>query len=689
MADVTPGSTRRRRTGLALAGVGLLLVGLVVFLARRGSDGVEGSPAPAPAPSATDPRPPAELAAIGRAGPPTTGTGPKRPVLTFDEDADPTPTADAPPVPPRPEEAGSGPVGVVVSYVGDGARPRVLELECVLDGRYDAAVRLRLDGARPAGRLPRAATYRIQAVLDGWTSDQAWSDLGPNAEDALVLAVVLPVARVLEVLDAVRGEPVAGAYADEFHWLDRASDDAPGRPYTHDEHAERRARTAADASGRIALGRSTRATAVWVGAPGHTWTSTWVELVPTPQRVVLPRGGGVRVEVRGAERLRDACVLVRRDDGSEPLDDPASGGFAGVEAYPTDVAGAFVLDGLAPGRWLAAVGPRSARRSGEAPSASSPFEVVAGTTTVVTLTPADVPSEADLSVVFEFRSSQPRAGSATWDLSGAGRKTLGLARDLEVPATDGTGVARVRVSGLRRGPYQLTDAASGWRCFVNVREADQVVPVVVPPPGRVRVRVLGAGDRRPLPGAEVRLEYGNPSALRESASATVEGVPATPSDTDEAFAVTSWSGGRTEVPFDPVAKAHAATVPSGRVEVVVALAGFIERSVEATITPGDAAVELEVVLDPAAIVVVRVTQGGKPAPQLVGEISLGRVTPDGAGGTDMAWSSWRSDVSEAVFDGLAPGTYEASWRRDERAEAVTATVTVKAGERVEVPLEAK
>lgn len=689
MADATPGRSRRRRTGLALAALGLLLVGLVVFLVRRGSDGVEGGPAPAPAPSATDNRPPAELAASGRAGPPTTGTGPKRPVLTFDEDADPTPTADTPLAPPRPEEAGSGPVGVVVSYIGDGARPRILELECVLDGRYDATVRLRLDGARPTGRLPRATTYRIHAVLDGWASDQAWRELAPSIEDSLVLDLVLPVARVLEVVDAVRGEPVAGAYADEFHWSDNSSDDVPGRPYTHDEHVERRARTAADASGRITLGRSARATAVWVGAPGHAWTSLWVELVPTPQRVVLPRGGGVRVDVRGAERLRDACVLVRRDDGNEPQGDPASGGFAGVEAYPTDVAGAFVLDGLAPGRWLAAVGPRSARLSQEAPSASSPFEVVAGNTTVVTLTPADVPPEQDLSVVFEFRSSQPRAASMTWDLSGAGRTTRGLARDLEVPATDATGVARVGVRGLRRGPYQLTDTESGWRCFVKVREADEVVTVVVPPPGRIRIRVLGTGDRRPLPEAVIRLEYGGPSALGGSAGEAVDGVSSTPSDTDGTFTVTSWSGGRTEVPFDRVAKCHAATVPSGRVEVVASMAGFVERRVEATITPGDAAVEFEVLLDAAAIVVVRVTQGGKPAPQLVGEISLGRVAPDGAGGSDMSWSSWRSDVSEAVFDGLEPGTYQASWRRDERAEAVTATVTVKAGERVTVDLEVK
>ncbi|MBL9087543.1 MAG: hypothetical protein JNM10_10405, partial [Planctomycetia bacterium] len=619
----------------------------------------------------------------------TAGTGPKRLALTFDEDADPAPTVHVPLAPPRPEEAGSGPVGVVVSYIGDGARPRVLELECVLDGRYDATVRLRLDGARPTGRLPRATTYRIDAVLDGWASDQVWRELASSLEDSLVLDLVLPVARVLEVVDAVRGEPVAGAYADEFHWSDNSSDDVPGRPYTHDEHVERRARTAADASGRIALGPSVRATAVWIGAPGHAWTSLWVELVPTPQRVVLPRGGGVRVDVRGAERLRDACVLVRRDDGNEPQDDPASGGFAGVEAYPTDVAGAFVLEGLAPGRWLAAVGPRSARLSQEAPSASSPFEVVAGNTTVVTLTPADVPSEAELSVVFEFRSSQPRAASATWDLSGAGRKTRGLARDLEVPATDATGVARVGVRGLRRGPYQLTDAESGWGCFVKVREADEVVTVVVPPPGRIRVRVLGTGDRRPLPEAGVRLEYGGPSAMGGSAGEAVDGVPPTPSATDEAFAVTSWSGGRTQVPFDRVAKCHAASVPSGRVEVVASMAGFVERRVEATITPGDAAVELEVLLDAAAIVVVRVTQGGKPAPQLVGEISLGRVAPDGAGGSDMSWSSWRSDVSEAVFDGLEPGTYQASWRRDERTEAVTATVTVKAGERVEVPLEAK
>ncbi len=145
MADVTPGRSRRRRTGLALAALGLLLVGLVVFLVRRGSDGVEGGSAPAPAPSGD--RRPAELAGMRAAPAPTdaTRTGPVTPDAVpaagpEDEPQDPTQ---------RPFDAGSGPVEIAVRFVGDGPRPRVVELVVWSHGDEGNARWLRLDGADP------------------------------------------------------------------------------------------------------------------------------------------------------------------------------------------------------------------------------------------------------------------------------------------------------------------------------------------------------------------------------------------------------------------------------------------------------------------------------------------------------------------------------------------------------------
>ena len=693
MAETACGSTRRRRTGLALAGVGLLLVGLVVFLVRRGSDGVEGSSAPAPAPSGD--RRPAELAGTRAAPAPTdaTRTGPVTPDAVpaagpEDEPQDPTQ---------RPFDAGSGPVEIAVRFVGDGPRPRVVELVVWSHGDEGNARWLRLDGADPKGRLPRAPSYTVRVNVDDCASDQRFGEMAPDADDRIVLDVALLVRPILEIVDAARGAALANAYVDAVHWSESDDADAPGWLGPPRAEGDRvRTRIAADAGGRVTLDPTTKESVVWVGAPGHAWVRKRVAFTAESQRVALAPGGAVRVVVERYERLADVRVSVARIDSSLSGTPSANQAFTwrqGVEVEPTAVVGTFVLGGLLPDTWLATVAPRSADGDAKALLAQQVFVVMAGQTTDVTLSPTDAPKPVEVGIVLEFRVGARPDTSMRWELWGQGRDNGDVEREVVVPPSDGSGVVRVPVKGLRLGPYQLRDASMEWDRLVVVRDADQVVPVVVPAIGRLRVRVLGGADRRVLSDAQVHVAYGSPWDRVETADGgRDDGERSDPSGappgaaSDPVFEVRGWRGRGSNVRWDAAVRAHAAIVVSGKVSVSAEARGFIERTIDTTITPGDAVRELEIVLDRGATVIARVTQGGKPAPHLVGTIGVSVPTsPTGEGGA----GTYHYDVSTATVDGLAPGTYEVTWRREEGDTPVKTTVTVAAGATVTVDLEVK
>ena len=694
MADATPGRSRRRRTGLALAALGLLLVGLVVFLVRRGSDGVEGGPAPAPAPAGD--RPPAELAGTRAAPAPSDAarTGPGTP------DAEPAAGPRDEPQDPaqRPFDAGSGPVEIAVRFVGDGPRPRVVELVVWPRGDEDNARWLRLDGADPKGRLPRAPSYTIHVNVDDCASDQRFGEMAPDANDRIVLDVALLVRPILEIVDAARGAPIADAFVDAVDSSESDDADAPGWLGSPRAAGDRlRTRIAADAGGRVTLDPTTKESVVWVGAPGHAWVRKRVAFTAEPQRVVLAPGGAVRVVVERYERLADARIAVARIDSSVAGTPSANQAFTwrrGVEVEPTAVVGTFVLGGLSPGTWLATVAPRSADEDAKALLAQQVFVVMAGQTTDVALSPTDAPKPVEVGIVLEFRIASRADMPMTWELWGQGRDNGDVDRVLRVPPPDGAGVTRVPVTGLRLGPYQLQDRSTGWDRLVVVREPDQVVPVVMPASGGLRVRVLAGADRRVLSDADVRLmNYESPWGPLDAADgdrqggATSDATRGTPGATpDPAFEVRGWRGGGIHVPWDAEVRAYAARVVSGKVSVSAAARGFVEQTVDTTITPGDAVRELEIVLDRGATVIARVTQGGKSAPHLVGTIGVSVPTsPTGEGGA----GTYHYDVSTATVDGLAPGTYEVTWRREEGDTPVKTTVTVAAGATVTVDLEVK
>jgi hypothetical protein len=271
-------------------------------------------------------------------------------------------------------------VEIAVRFVGDGPRPRVVELVVWPRGDEDNARWLRLDGADPKGRLPRAPSYTIQVNVDDCASDQRFGEMAPDANDRIVLDVALLVRPILEIVDAARGAPLADAFVDAVESSESDDADAPGWLGAPRAEGDRlRTRIAADAGGRVTLDPTTKESVVWVGAPGHAWVRKRVAFTAEPQRVVLAPGGAVRVVVERYERLADVRIAVARIDSSVAGTPSANQAFTwrqGVEVEPTAVVGTFVLGGLSPGTWLATVAPRSADEDAKALLAQGVSQVV-------------------------------------------------------------------------------------------------------------------------------------------------------------------------------------------------------------------------------------------------------------------------------------------------------------------------
>ena len=677
---------RGRAAGFAIGAA--LLLGAAWFLRGRAPT------APAPATDAkaaeTAPRAPdiARLApraapdsgavpAGGRAGGNEPAGDAPRPGLTFEESL---PLAPA-----------NGPVVLTVRYVGAGEPPSRLVIGAIPDDRSERGVRLEFPRGVVEGRLPAAREFAFSLRLDGWESDQRPNVTVP-ATNALAVEVMLPQRPTLRVVDAVARTPIAGAFASsaEEGWSgDMDPEPLPGRT------ARAAPRRTADAHGLFVFEKTARARRFWVGAPGHAWAIAEVAPEDRERVAALEPGGNLRVDVEGAADPAAIGVAVAFVKPPAP---PISGGGENRDRYgprtllgDPDPAGRYALDGLGVGHWLVTVG-RSNGLTVPDPVAESDAAIVelrAGETTEVRLRVKS--SSVDGTVRVEVLVPAAWGPAPPIDVAGIGDVTSGFHSDGSislwahpsfVEGPPGTWTATFEK--MPAGPYQVSISDWGFAGVLRVGKSTTSARVEVPPPARLRVRVLDAVNGRPVASATVRA-----AALSAwSLDPTAHPQERVAGDPEEASSVTAWTEQSVVAkPDDGVAPGeYVLRVPAGRVDLKVSAPGRLDGGGRVDVSGNDAGSVQEVRLAAGAVLVVRTVRSGSVMSSAEGTYTLLAVAVETYEANDEIQMG-TFDGGSRTIDALRPGTYRVRLKLTGVEKELAQEVVVKAGEEKTVDFE--
>jgi hypothetical protein len=561
------------------------------------------------------------------------------------------------------------PVVCRVTFVGDGPRPSHVDLEVYPSGSDDSVQRRAPKDAWEV-RLPRAPAYSVNLTLDGWESDQSLYDLKPTEDDRLDLEVRLPSRPSILVVEDGTGTALPEGTAREVDGDDSFMNERPApRP-----ESLTGAGTRADAAGLILLPKTAQACDWWVGAPDHAWVRLRVSPDDVARRVALPPGGALRVEVEGVPAGEEAMVGASLAEEKERLSRQA------LLARDAD-SGRHSMEGLAPGRWVVSVG-RKADLWVREPWVTAEAEVVAGRTTDVRLVVP--PRDPKASRPVEFELVVPAGWTdrpSSINLRGCSDGTDGIDRSIDVPG-DASLPWRVRVEGLKDGPYQVEVSPYGWSSLARVRRDTTVLRIEIPAPAAVRIRVIDAKDGKPLSGASVYV-----AALDPWESADFSEDPFHPGADEDAMP-NSWSGGGMPLREGKNAGTYEAQVFAGEVSISVDVDGYTDQDERITLPASATVFEHVFRLSQGGTIDVRIVSAGRTFEAAEGDVEVEPKRNEGD--EEPVWSkSTGLGNGKASFDGLPPGTYVVSWTRPNVDVPTTKDVTIRsAGETVKVDLEA-
>ena len=669
--DVDARSSSRRRTAAAAVVVFLLCAGLVAWRMNRDAGPRGGSVAETAASSGASTLEPPAPALAGRAAPIRPAAAeplpPSGSVSSADEDASDAPLAPA-----------DGPVRLVVRLVGEGPRPKRIEILATPNGDDEARCRLVMKDGILEGRLPAAKAYELYLWIDGWSTDASFSE-ARVVDSQLEIAVMLPQTPSLLVVDAATGAPLPSALgltADS--WMNEAMP-APSPASLLG------ARIVASGAGRLVLEKTALARTLWIGAEGHRWTQVHVLPDDHDRRVALANGGDLRVEVTGVTDWASFGLVA----SSIPSATSATGAVAPAGEEPpevflraTEVPGRYLLDGIAPGRWRLRFGWQTTYVIQEL-LGSVEADVRPGETTEVELRAgAAAPPWHDVTLEIVVPGAWTEAPRIT--VRGAGRKTLGAGHLDQVVFAEGPkGTWVGRLAGVPAGPYQVTVDPFGFFRFIHVREDTTVERVLVPPPAVVRVRVLDDQTGNPVEAAAVLAESPGPYGESQGAFAEAWADPVRRDD-----AVTSWGGtDAAKGEFEVATGAYVLRVPLGPIDVSVKAAAYVDATAQVTATASPDAAAEEVRLIRAGSILVRAVRKGSLDPTVDGYFSLDAVSVEGSepGETGICSGDFRGGSSR--LESLRPGTYRVRVRPTGSEAVIAREVKVLAGEEKTVDIE--
>jgi hypothetical protein len=520
-------------------------------------------------------------------------------------------------------------------------------------------------------RIPRAPKYFVDVVLDDWASDQWFHNVKPTGDDRLELDVRLPNRPSILVVDEGTGVALSEGTAHEAQGDDTFIEDCP----VPGSETLSGPSIRADATGRILLRKTTRPSDWWIRAPDHAWVRVRVAPDDVARRVALTAGGVLRVEVEGVPEGEEAMV------SATFAGDQESHSRHAVLARDADT-GLHSMGGLTPGRWVVTVGRKADFWVREA-WATSETEVVAGRTTDVRL--AVRPRDPKASRAVEFELVVPagwKERPSSISVRGCSDGTHGIERSLDLPE-DASLPWRIRVEGLKDGPYQVQVEPYAWSTLVRVRRATTIIRVEVPAPEAVRVRVLDAKDGMPLSGAKVYVSSPTPWDFAQFLEDPPDPVA------EEDARPTAWSSGG-EFLDEGREASYEGQVVAGMVKIGAEAEGYVSLMERISIPASTMVFEYVMRLSRGGSIDVRIVSTGKTFEAAEGALDVAPKRVAGDDGGPIWLKSARAGGGKATFDGLAPGPYVVCWRRSTFALTATAAkeVTVRAGETVKVEFEA-
>ena len=664
-----PGHRTRRNVGIAACA--LLLAAAAAWFLTRGES---------PAPGTTTPSGGAPPVTVAPEAARLAPRAPRPATPAADSTAGDAPTADEERFPLAPAD---GPVRLRVRYVGAGEPPARLVIEATYDDSSHG-VRVEFPRGVVEGRLPDAKQFVLTFRMDDWDSDQR-SEVTVPPTKVISLEVMLPQTPTVVAVDAQTRAPISTAYAsteDQDVW-----EDVPVLPAEEMRSARR---IGADERGRIALGRTTRARRQWIGAPGHAWTLAAIVPEDRDRAVALGGGGTLQVDVEGVGDSTKTAVVVARLESAGPTQatpGPDTVESVGTETFldPAKVPGRYVMEGLPVGRWRVRVGGRDLGAFAR-PQETAAVEIKEGETTEVRMrvtAPQSLGQDVVLQVVVPKVWGPAPAidviGVGDWT-SGFGLRASGLGRHPFVEDPPGTWTGRLE--GVRSGPYQVSIGEWGFSVVLWVGKSTTSARVEVPPPARLRIRVLDAASGAPLDPATVRVGAPSPWTLDHDAPAG----PPSVGDPEEKAAVSHWTGRLAVSNQADVPGEHVLRVPAGRVQVTAVAEGYLPGEVLVDAARTDAETLREVRLSRGVSLIVRAVRSGSVVASAVGTYTLYAVA------VENYEANQDTNVGDFLggstrIDELHPGTYRVRLRLTGVEKELVQEVVTKAGDVRTVDLE--
>jgi hypothetical protein len=97
-------------------------------------------------------------------------------------------------------------------FEGQGPRPRKVEVRLRPESSEVASVVARLEGGQCLAGITPAEWYVVDSVtLDGWKSDEAFTDLVPGDDGVVEITITLPETPSLRIVRRETDQPIAGA----------------------------------------------------------------------------------------------------------------------------------------------------------------------------------------------------------------------------------------------------------------------------------------------------------------------------------------------------------------------------------------------------------------------------------------------------------------------------------------------
>ena len=561
-----------------------------------------------------------------------------------------------------------GPVIVTVKFVGPGEPPAVLEVNAIPDADSSREVRLPLTRGVLTGRLPAAKQYSLSFAIDGWMSDQ-FLDATPVPQDqSLSLEVMLPQAPSLWIVDSVTQASIPSARAIQATWDDWAS--SPRPEAVAETFAE------ADGRGRIAMSKTARARGLWIGAEGHAWNRVEVSPEDRDRIVALAPGGGIRVEVEGVTEWAALGVVA-----APAPEKPAVGHAGRNESNTTEVflattamPGAYVLNGVLPGKWRVRVGWRM-RGVLQQVLRSVETEVRAGATSEVRVR-VDAPPPALRTITLEVVVPEAWGSAPDVDVSGVGSKTLGVRhRSSDIAFVEGPkGTWRTKIEKLPTGPYSVSIKKFGFISLLRVGTETTLARVEVPIPATLRIRVFGDPSGELVPNASIRGHSPSPFDRDSTLDMPTASVPAGSEGN-----ITAWVFGGVRGVRDEKTGDYVLQVPSGRSSLDVSAPGYIDALASVNSVSTGTATRQDVRLTRGGAIVARVVRDGSVVTSVAGHYDLDAVAVEGIDPNLSGYMGGDFSGGAKQLDGLRPGRYRLHLRLTDVEKELVRDVEVGVG----------